>query len=125
MVQDEDKDLLLGLIYGVMHETDPVNGAEFAVKLAVCARITNGDADEYAKAVKKALITEGNLPDLFPQYETVKVIRGYLRAIRHCRDSADTIQWLGEQFENQQTPDTVRDYLLVVERVLANDLKNH
>src|SRR5437773_8896087 len=101
-VEAEDKDLLVGLIYGVLHEQDPLGGAEFAAKIAVCARLTNGDQDMYSKAVKKAIVNEANLTELFPQSETEDVIRSFLRAIRRARGDKEVLTWLGQQFESPQ-----------------------
>jgi hypothetical protein len=122
-VEAEDKDLLVGLIYGVLHEHDPVGGAEFAAKIAVCARLTNGDQDLYSKAVKKALINEANLTELFPSSETENVIRSFLRAIRRARNDQEVLKWLGEQFEEPQTDQVMKDYLVGVERALSNNFR--
>jgi len=120
-VEQEDKDLLVGLIYGVLHEQDPLGGAEFAAKIAVCARLTNGDQELYSKAVKKALVNETNLVELFPQAETETVIRSFMRAIRRARSDEPTLVWLGEQFEEKQPVQVIKDYLVGVERALAKN----
>lgn len=120
-VEQEDKDLLVGLIYGVLHEKEPLGGVEFAAKIAVCARLTNGDQDSYTKAVKKALVNEVNLTELFPRSETEAVIRSFLRAIRRARNDQEVLTWLGQQFEEPQPEQTVKDYLVGVERALASN----
>jgi len=120
-VEQEDKDLLVGLIYGVLHEKEPLGGAEFAAKIAVCARLTNGDQDRYSKAVKKALVNEVNLTELFPGSETEAVIRSFLRAIRRARNDQEVLVWLGQQFEEPQPDQVVKDYLVGVERALASN----
>ncbi|HYG73602.1 MAG TPA: hypothetical protein VEK08_01115 [Planctomycetota bacterium] len=120
-VETEDRDLLVGLIYGVLHEQEPVSGAEFAAKIAVCARLTNGDQDLYTKAVKKALVNESNLTELFPRTETEQAIRSFMRAIRKARNDSETLIWLGQQFEQPQTEQVVKEYLVSVERALAKN----
>ena len=120
-VEQEDKDLLVGLIYGVLHEKEPLGGAEFAAKIAVCARLTNGDQDSYSKAVKKALVNEVSLTELFPRSETEAVIRSFLRAIRRARNDQEVLVWLGQQFEEPQPDQVVKDYLVGVERALASN----
>jgi len=122
-VEQEDRDLLVGLIYGVLHEQEPLGGAEFAAKIAVCARLTNGDQDLYSKAVKKALVNEANLTELFPSSETENVIRSFLRAIRRARNDQEVLKWLGEQFEIPQTDQVMKEYLVGVERALSSNFR--
>jgi|GEM_PF-5784690 len=115
-----EQDLLLGLIYGVLHEPEPVGGAEFAVRIAVCARLTNGDPDLYAKAVKKAVVSETNLMDIFDRNETERVIRSFMRAARRARNDESSLTWLAGQFSEPQTVPVMKEYLCAVERALAN-----
>lgn len=122
MAEVEDQEILLALIFGVLHEEDIVGGAEFAAKLAVCARMTNGNEEEYGKAVKRVLISEDNLLDLFPERETELVVQGFLRAIRRARSNADALAWLGQQFGEPKDVDTIKTYLVAVERALANTM---
>jgi hypothetical protein len=118
----EDQDLLLALIFGVLHEEEIVGGAEFAAKLAICARMTNGNEEEYGKAVKRVLIAEENVLDLFPERETELVVQRFLRAIRKSRNNAPMLTWLGEQFPEKKEIDVVKNYLVAVERALANTM---
>ncbi|HEY3318900.1 MAG TPA: hypothetical protein VGP72_00280 [Planctomycetota bacterium] len=117
---DEEKDLLVSLVYGVLHEKDPVSGATFAARLAVCARLTHGDQDAYTKAVKKAVINEESLTELFPGSETEAVLRSFLRVIRRARNNPEMITYLQEQFEEKHSEQVIKDYLVAVERSLAN-----
>ena len=121
--QDE-RTLLMGLIYGVLHETQPVSGVEFAVRVAVCARLAKGEPDAYGKAVKRALVKQGKLTALFPRKETEEVIRSFLRAIRHARTDEATIAWLAEQFQEPQPIAVIQEYLLAAERALANNFSD-
>lgn len=121
MEESEEKDLLTGLIYGVLHEQDPVSGADFAARIAVCARLAHGDQEVYGRAVKKAVVSEGNLTELFGRQETEDVIREFLRAIRRARNNAETLRWMAEQFAEPQSNVVMKDYLVAVERSLANN----
>ena len=57
----EDQDLLLALIFGVLHEEDIVGGAEFAAKLAICARMTNGK-DRKSTRLNSSHIQKSRMP---------------------------------------------------------------
>lgn len=118
----EEQSLLMGLVYGVMHDKDPVGGADFAARVAVCARLSGGDSDVYSKALRKAVTSDAKLTDLFPGGDIHSAIRAYLRAIRHARNNLQTLAWLAAQFEEPQTELSVKRYLVAVERALANNL---
>jgi len=119
---DPERDLLLGLIFGAIHEQDILGAAEFATKIAVCAKMTAGNQEEYSRAVKRTIVANENVLDVFPGIETERTVQQFMRAIRRSRHRDDTLVWLAGQFMEPQQPDTVRDYLVSVERALANTL---
>ena len=120
LATQEETDHLLALIFGVLHEDDIVGGAPYAAKLAICARMTNGNQEAYGRAVKRAIVMQELLLNLFDQSETQGVVQQFLRAIRKARRDPETMQWLREQFPQPQESDTVKTYLVTVERELAN-----
>jgi hypothetical protein len=113
------EEFLLGLVCGVLNESDPLTGVDFAVKIAICAKLTGGDQAAYAKAVRKALVGELELTEIFPKNETEHAVRSFLRAVRHARANPAVISWLAKQFEVPQSETRVRDYLIAAERVLS------
>jgi hypothetical protein len=119
---NEERDLLMGLIFGAIHEQEIVGAAEFASKIAVCAKMTAGNQEEYSRAVKRCIVSNENVLDVFPGVETERTVQQFMRAIRRSRNNDEIIQWLAEQFMEPQQPDTVKQYLVAVERALANTL---
>lgn len=119
MEENGHEELLMGLIYGVLQENDPLTGVDFAVKIAVCARLTGGDKELYARAVRKALVSEKELTEIFPQSETESAAREFLRAARFARSKPTVLAWLTKQFEIPQSETRVKDYLVAAERVLS------
>lgn len=119
---NEERDLLLGLIFGAMHEQEIVGAAEFASKIAVCAKMTAGNQDEYSRAVKRCIVSNENVLDVFPGPDTERTVQQFMRAIRRSRSNEETLTWLAEQFMEPQQPETVKQYLVAVERALANTL---
>lgn len=117
----DEKDLLTALIFGALHEQNPVTGVDFAVKLAICARMTHGNQEEYAKAVKRAFVVEERMTDLFPRQEAEEVIRSFMRAVRRARNDPVVISELTAQFVEPQTDEIVLEYLLAAERSLASN----
>lgn len=117
--QINEEDLLASLIYGVLHEEEPLTGAEFAVKIAVCARLTNGDQEEYGKAVRKAMSSDGRLIDIFPAPQVEVIIKDYLRTVRKARNNQLLLVWLGNQFPEPKSEAFMREYMIAVERVLS------
>jgi hypothetical protein len=117
-----ERDLLMGVIFGALHEQDILSGAEFAAKIAVCAKMTNGDQEEYSRAVKRALVGNENLLDIFQGIETERCVQQFMRVIRNNRNDTETLEWLAGQFMEPQDPDVVKQYLIAVERALANTM---
>jgi hypothetical protein len=117
----EDHNLLMALIYGVLHETDITTGAAFAVRLAVCAQLAGGDQDLYSKYVKRAVVNESRLVEMFPEAEVKAIVRGYLRAIRRARARPELVTWLTTQFAEPQDEDAVKEFLVQAERELCRN----
>ena len=117
--EEAHKELLLGLIYGVLTEPDPLTGVDFAVKLAVCAKLTAGDKDAYGKAVRKAVGGSMELAEIFPKADVEDAARSFMRAARYGRSNRHVLTWLTQQFEVTQAETRVKEYLIAAERTLG------
>jgi len=121
-VRGDERELLLGLIFGAIQDHEIANAAEFSAKLALCAKMSAGDSEEYGRFVKRVLIREERILDVFPSPDCQQTLLQFLRVIRRSRNDDATLEWLAGKFIEPQEPDGVRAYLINVERVLANAL---
>lgn len=115
----EDQQLLQALIFGSLIESNPGDSAEFSVKLAVCAHMTGGDQERYGKAVKKAVVEQVKLTEIFQRAETEAALRAFWRAVRRARNTPRTIDWLAGKFHTQQTSESVLEFLWNAERAVT------
>ncbi|MGD0091855.1 MAG: hypothetical protein ABSE73_18225 [Planctomycetota bacterium] len=118
-MDEADQTLLQGLIYGTLHDEDPLTGVDFAVKVAVCAKLSGGDQASYGKAIRKVLGGDRELFEVFPRSEIEQTARDFLRASRKARTDPLALDWLRLQFESSQTPQYVKHYLIEAERSLC------
>lgn len=120
--REDEKELLLGLIFGAIQDREISNAAEFSAKLALCAKMAAGDGEEYKRFVKRVVIRQERILDVFPSPDCQRALLQFLRAIRSSRNDDATLEWLAGKFIEPQDPDGVKAYLINVERVLANAL---
>lgn len=119
--QDE-RELLLGLIFGAIQDREITPAADFAARIAICARMAAGNQVEYGRYVKRLLIRNEKILEVFSDSESHRAVLQFLRAIRNSRNDEKTLEWLATHFMEPQEAETVRTYLIAVERVLANAL---